>query len=1066
MASFMLFAMNSFGQGSTTSAMNGKIVSGGEALSGATVVAVHTPTGSQYGTITDEQGFFRIPNMNVGGPYKLTVSFVGYQSYVKDGIYLTLGQTYRVNADIKKSDVQLEDVVVTAYANDVFDGNKTGAETVVDERQINALPTVSRSMSDFVRLTPQASVDDAGGISIGGMNNRYNSISIDGAVNNDVFGLTSTGTNGGQTGGTPISLDAIKQFQVVLAPFDVRQGGFAGGGVNAVTRSGTNKFDGSAYYFMRNQNLAGLTPTDDETVERKKLAEYSAATYGARIGGPIIKDKLFFFVNAEIQRDETPQPFNFSDYEGDATQADLTALENKLSNEYGYDAGGYLNNAKKLNGEKFLARIDYNINQNHKLSLRHSYTNNESLSPSRSSNRSISYYNNGVYFPSVTNSSALELKSNWNTMSNDLIIGYTTVRDDRDPLGNNFPSLRIYDGSGTIYLGSEPYSTANQLDQNVLTITDNFSIYKGKHTITFGTHNEFTSVYNLFMRKNFGEYRYSSLADFMDNANTPAYQYERGYSLVDNVTGDGSAAAADFNMMQFGVYAQDEFQISDNFKFTYGVRIDLPVFPTNPKEDTYFNTTTIPLIEAEGYDLKGAKAGQMPKTQVMFAPRIGFNWDIKGDETSQLRGGFGIFTSRVPLVWPAGSYTNNGLTIGGVYHRSSWGTDIDFRPDWDNQYTNIDFGGTDVIPSGQMDLFAENFKLPQVLRASLAYDQKLPMGMIGTLEAMYTKTLNNVIYYNLNATKATGNITMGQDTRPYYGGGKVDGTYTRIMLGDNTSEGYAYDLTAQIQKPFDNGLTFSLAYTFGRSMALNDGTSSQNSSQWRYMEQVNGLNNLDLSYSDFDRGGRVMAYASYKIEYLNHAATTISLFYNGQAGSRYSYVYADRGNLNGSGESDNNLIWVPASASEVNLVDIGVTGDADYVSAAAQWTALEAYIDGDDYLSTRKGDYAERNGARGSFSNIFDLKLVQDIFVNAADRKQTLQFTFDIFNLGNMLNKDWGRRYYVSYDYVRLINFEGFEADGTTPQFTFETPKNIENIDDSGISSSRWQAQFGIRYIF
>lgn len=1060
-AAFMFFAaVAAFGQGTTTSGMNGKVTdTNGDPLPGATVIAVHTPTGSQFGGITDNKGFFRLPNMNVGGPYKVTVSFIGYQSFEKDDIYLTLGQTFKINVTLSESTTQLAEVAVVGSMSkeyDAFDGNRTGAETNISNEQINLMPTVNRDMTDYTRLTPQASVGGDGSISIAGINNRYNAISIDGAVNNDVFGLSATGTNGGQTGGSPVSMDAIEQFQVTIAPYDVRQSGFAGASINAVTRSGSNKFKGSAYYFMRNEGMAGLTPTDDETIERKKLDKFSSGTYGFRLGGPIIKNKLFFFTNLEIQREETPLGFDFNTYQGDSDRNTIDQVTAKLQS-FGYEPGPWETKTRTLNSDKFLLRLDWNINKHHKLMARHSYTNLEAVKASASSSRAIGYENNSQYFPSVTNSTSLELKSNYNNYSNNLILGFTSVRDDRDPYGANFPALRIYDGSATIYAGSEPYSTANKLDQDVLTITDNFSLYKGKHTLTFGLNVEYSNTYNLFMRKNFGEYRYSSVADFLTTGTTgevPAYQYERGYSLVDNITGDGSEAAAIFSMLQWGIYGQDEIQFNDNFKLTAGLRIDMPMFMKDPKEDTHFNEVTKPALEAAGWDMLGAQAGKMPASQLMFSPRVGFNWDLTGDASTQLRGGIGIFTSRLPLVWPGGSYTNNGITIGGVYHRSSWGTPIMFRPDWNNQYKASDFGGTDAPWGGQIDLFAQKFKFPQVFRVNLALDKKLFWGTILTLEGIYTKTLNNVLYYNMNISPDPDFTLTGADKRPHYDNSKIDGDYTRVMVGTNTNEGYTYNLTAQLQKPFSNGLTMSIAYTFGRAMALNDGTSSQNSSQWRYMEQVNGLNNLDLSYSDFDLGHRIVGFVSYRFEWLGHLGTTFSLFYNGQSGKRYSYVYDDYGNLNGNGESSNNLIFVPASSSDIEL-----TSD--------NWNELDDYLSADPYLSKRRGDYAERNGARTPFTNIFDFKVAQDIFMNIGETRHTLQITFDIFNIGNMLNKDWGRRYYVSNDAYRLIKFEGFQSDGTTPEFSFKKPNGDPwNIDDSGIQSSRWQAQLGFRYLF
>lgn len=1056
----------------TTSSMNGK-VSGpdGNALIGATVVAIHVPTGTQFGGISDDQGFFRLPNMDVGGPYTVKVTYVGFESWTIEGIYLTLGQAFQLNPSLKTTEVRLGEVAVVGRRGniDVFDGNRTGSETFVSLEKMDAMPTVGRDLTDFTRLTPQATIDDNQAISIAGVNNRFNSLTIDGGYQNDAFGLAASGVNGGQTGGTPISLDAIEQFQITLAPYDVRHSGFAGAGINAVTRRGTNEFSGSVYTFYRDQNLSGRTPTnrisgyEEMTKEeldeaRTQLADFTAMTTGFRLGGPIIQNKLHFFVNGEIQRDATPQPFSIDGYNGDATEADLNQLAEYVKTNFGYDPGPYDDFTRQLKSNKFLARLDWNLNEDHKLMLRHSYTQHESLSPYRASSSSMNFYNNGVYFPSVTNSTTLELKSNFDNMSNNLIAVFTTVRDDRDPMGTEgsyFPSVQIRNGSGTIYMGSEAYSTANELNQNIFTLTDNFSIYKGKHTITIGTSNEFAGVYNLFMRKNFGEYRFNSLDDFY--AGIP-YQYERGYSLVDDITGDGSAAAADFRMLQVGLYAQDEFQASDDFKLTFGLRADMPIFLTQPGEDTHFNETTIPMLEAAGWDMMGAKAGQMPKSQVLLSPRIGFNWDVKGDETTQLRGGVGIFTSRLPLVWPGGSYTNNGLTIGGVYVRSSWGYDIVFSGDWKDQYENTDFGMADAIPSGQMDLFSADFKFPQMFRANLGLDQKLAWGVIGTVDAIFTKTINNVLYYNVNVDPDPLYNLTGADNRPYYSADRIDDTYTRVILGTNTSEGYAYNFSAMLEKPFDNGFTANVAYSFGRSLAVNDATSSQNSSQWRYMESVNGLNNLDLSISDFDQAHRVTTFLSYRKEYFNHAATQISVFYNGASGRPFSYVYNDYGDVNGDSENSGNLIYVPASQDEINF--------ADAETADAQWAALNDFIENDPYLSTRRGQYAERNGARTPFSNMIDLKIAQDVFVTVADKRHKLQVTLDVFNLGNLINADWGRRWYVSNDAFYLIDFEGFADDGTTPEFSFEKPRNNWSADDSGLRSSRWMAQLGVRYTF
>ncbi len=1067
MMCMLAFSSLAFSQGVTTSAMNGKITDKeGSPLPGATIIAVHTPTGSEFGQVTDADGLFRISNMNVGGPYTVTVTFIGFDPIIRQGVFLDLGQVYRLNLSLAEDVVELEGVVVTAGA--IFDGNRTGASTVINKDAIATGPTVNRSLDDFTRLTPQASTA-RGGLSIAGINNRFNAIYIDGAVNNDVFGLASSGTNGGQVGISPISIDAIDQIQVVVAPYDITMGGFAGGGINAVTRSGSNKFEGSAYYFFRNETLAGQTPVDDEALERERLDPFTAQTYGFRIGGPIIKNKAFFFLNAELQNDQTPRPFDIGQYQGSSTAADLDGLSNFLQSEYGYDAGGYRDQMRTLQGTKIIARFDINLHKNHKLTLRHSFTKGVSTNPGGSSANTINFGNSGVFFPSVTNSSALELKSSFgNKMSNNLIIGYTHVKDDRDPVGQAFPYVRIDDGSGSIRLGSERFSTANFLEQKVFTITNNVNIYKGKHTFTVGTHLEFFDINNVFIRENFGAYRYGSLNEFMDNANNDFIDFDRSYSLVDNITGNGTAAAAQFRAMQLAFYAQDEIQATENFKLNIGIRVDIPVFTTAPASNQYFNETTIPMLEAAGYDLQGATVGSAPKPAIMFSPRAGFNWNVNGDDDIQIRGGLGIFTSRIPFVWPGGMYNNNGRTVGGIANA----TGGRFEPDPFNQPTS---GGDIPLPagdpgSGQIDLFAEDFKFPQLLRSSIAIDKQLPWGLVGTAEVIWSKTLNNVFYENLNLRPSTSNLTGTGDNRPIYDRrDEIDDTFTRVILGSNTSEGYTINVTGQLTKTFDRGFSGSVAYTYGDAHAVFEGTSSQNSSQWRGVYGVEGRNFAPNGRSDFSMGSRFIAYGSKRFEYLNSMATTISIFYNAQSGNPFTYVYNDRGALNNEDSRERNQLYIPTSSTDINLVDY-TDSDGGTVTAAQQWAALDSYITNDKYLNSRRGDYAEKNATRIPFMSILDLKIAQDFYIKSGDTKHTLQVTFDIFNFGNLLNKNWGRRYFSDFGTVQLIDFDGFQADGTTPEFTYNVDRDeladFITIDDAGVSSSRWQMQVGVRYSF
>ncbi len=1045
----------------------------GEGLPGATIQALHTPTGTTWGNVTDVDGYFRLSSVNVGGPYTITASFVGYETQEKNDVFLSLGQTFNANMTLSEGSTQLEEIVVSAAAGNIFDGNRTGASTFIGPEAINSLPNVGRSVGDFVRLTPQAKIEEGNDgleIQVGGMNNRYNAIYIDGAVNNDVFGLAASGTNGGQTGVTPISIDAIEQFVVNVAPFDVRQSGFAGGSISAVTRSGTNEFDASIYSFFRNESLAGKTPAEDDAtgVTREKLDEFTARTTGFRVGGPIIKNKLFFFASGEIQRDETPQPFDFANYDGDATLADIDLLVNELQTTYNYNPGSYANNTAFLDSDKFLVKFDWNASDKHKISIRHSFTKAENLEARSSSGSGIRFINGSEYFVSKTNSTALEIKSVLNNnMSNHFTLGTTIVRDDRDPFGDEFPAVFIDDGRGGFTFGAETFSTANLLDQDIITITNNFEYYKGKHTITVGGNLELYKTRNLFIPFNFGDYDWdrsspvngvSDLDDFLTGVN-PSFLI-RSYSLRDNVTGDESAAGITFSGSLLGLYVQDEIQVNDQLKVTVGVRGDINFFEDTP-ENTAFNSTTIPLLEAEGYDLGGAQTGQFIDPQFYISPRIGFNYDVLGDQTTQLRGGVGIFTSRIPLVWPGGAYNNNGINRGTYL---SFGSDP-FETNINNQPPGA-IDTSNPSPSGDIDLFVSDFKIPQVLKANLGVDQQLPLGLIGGVEFLFTKFINQVYYQNVNLRPSTENLEGTPDNRAIFDRrDEIDDTYGRIMLGSNDDQGYSYNITASVTKPMDNGFSGQLSYTFGDSWSIYDGTSSQNSSQWRGLHAINGRNFwTEPQRSDFAAGHRILANVSYRKEYAGFAATQISLIYEGQSGNLYSYIYGNGQNIINEDSRNRELVYIPASADEIVF-------DESNATAAEQWAQLDAFIESDDYLKEHRGEYAVRNSNRTPFEGVIDVKLIQDFYIELANGKRnTLQFTLDIFNFTNMINKDWGKRYNRQFGGYELLEFEGFAPGSNVPTYSF-SPFNgnkpyYGDLDDSGLLSSRWQMQFGVRYIF
>lgn len=1078
--SFFLFALLSlipilsFGQGVTTSTITGVVRDAqGQPLIGATVVALHVPSGTSYGAASDETGAYRIPNMRVGGPYTITASYIGYASSEVNNLTLRLGEAQRLDFTLSESSTELDEITVTASSSSA--GTNAGASTQISNDLIEIVPTLDNDIDDILKLTPQAQLY-GDGISFAGINNRFNAIYIDGAVNNDVFGLASSGTNGGQTGASPFSLDILDQLQVVLSPYDVTLGGFAGGGINAVTKSGTNTFKSTAYTYIRNQNLVAKTNqtyANRLDIEREKVDEFTQNTTGFSVGGPIKKDKAFFFTNVEIQNNEVPVPFDLANYTrtaGRYTESDLTRLRNHLINTYGYDPGTFGNTSDNLEGLKIFGKIDYNLNSNNRLTLRHQFTKAEQFDRYAGSSNTINFSNNGIYFPSTTNSTALELNTVFGTnASNNLILSFVTVRDDRDPLGGDFPYVYIEDVSGgLIRFGSEEFSTGNALDQDIFTITNNFKLYRGNHTFTIGTHNEFYSIYNLFIRQNYGTYRFASLDDFING--NPAKEYDRSFSLVDNLTGDGSKAASEFNAFQLGFYVQDEINVNSQLTVTAGLRLDIPVITDDPRIPADFNSTSLPLMQA-GYDIaKNTVGGKAPEGQLMFSPRVGFTYDMGKENKQVLRGGIGIFTSRIPFVWPGAMFNNNGVTIGGMNENQING-DIIFRPDVNNQYTT-----PPGSPSGQIDLFTKDFKYPQVLRGSLGFDFILPGDIEATVEALYTKTLNNILYTNINSKSDVAFTWTGTpDNRKVYTRSSYVGAYgSGVYLASNTSEGYGYNLTARFAKRFNFGLAATLAYSFGDSYSVSEGTSSQNSSQWRGQVSIDGRNNPVLGRSDFAQGHRVISSFSYKKNWSNKSnnATTFSLFMNGGNATPFSYIIAGSNgrNLNneaGSTSRNRSLIYIPENSSDINLVDYTAGGVT--VTAAQQWERLNAVIEDDRYLKNNRGGYAEKNGAWMPFATSFDLSIKQDFGFNVGGQSQRIQVSMDVINFANLINPNWGTVYTIPGDFNNyfLYQFEGYEADGTTPKFTFRgdgsTGKDRFNISNSG---SRWQMRFGVRYMF
>ena len=1161
----MLFtARLGWSQGATTAAMSGVITDKtGAGLPGATVIAVHTPTNTQYVTPTNSEGRFNIQNMRVGGPYTIKVTFVGYKDLVREGVSLSLGQNLRFDQQLNDSSTELTEVTVTGRQDPVINAGRTGAATTVQREQIERLPTLNRSFADFTRLTPQAN-----GQSFGGRSSSFNNVTIDGAVFNNAFGLS--GTVGGQTGAQPISIDAVEQIQVSLAPYDVRQGSFTGAGINAVTRSGSNKATGSVYFFNRNQRelFLGRKVGDQEV----PVPDFRLQNYGVRVGGPIIKDKLFFFLSAERERRTDPPSGNFVASNGDrpangtsvsqASELQLNTLSGFLQNQYGFTAGPYQGYNQRQNSDKITAKIDWNISQNHRLNVKYNLLRSVADVPPSSSGAIGS--RNGTQFGLPFQSAYYAINNNLDSyiaelnstfgsrFSNNLTAGYTAFRDFRESFSSPFPFVEIGNGTGLTgatgtqapnatytSFGFEPFTAGNILNTDTYQFGDNFTAYLGKHSVTVGTYNEHYRFKNGFAPNFNSTYRFNSLEDFYNN-NGFAYDRNSGgltplaagttrvvpaqFLLQYGANSTGELPFASINATQLGLYVQDEYSPLANLRITAGIRGDLPIISSDVAQNYAVSGGIDPATQVSyaGLSFRNGvriNTGELPQRKVLFSPRVGFNWDVNDDKKTQLRGGTGIFTGRVPFVWISNQASNNGVLFGSVFaNNAATGINTYNRFNPDTRYYVPGSGGPIAGPANanttyNLAVTDRNFQFPQVWRTNLAIDQELPGGIVATLEGFFTRDLNAVYLENVNLPGSEANPInrpSGPDQRPIfytfgapqtganaglvtltannriYGavpsaqGGNTPGrpNITDAILLKNTNKGYSYAATAQLQKSFNNGLFASLAYTYTDSRSVNDGGSIAQS-QWRD-RQVSGDPNANvLSYSQFLQKHRVVAVASYRREYIGHLGTTLSAFYVGAPQGRFSYVYA--GDMNGDGAGGNNdLVYIPRNRSEINLRDITFTpaqGGGVY-SADQQYADLNAYINQDKYLNSRRGEYAERNGGEFPWLHQVDMKLLQDLFVDMGKNRNTLQLSVDIFNVGNLLNSNWGT--VKATNRTNLLSFSGYNVQGqpvfTYPYLTNQSAANGVTTPGVPLSStfrdnvtaigSRWQAQVGVRYIF
>jgi hypothetical protein len=1077
---FVLYCPCCFSQ-ETNSNASGRVYSNdNEKIAGVTITVIHQPTQNKYVSATGDDGYFHFFNLKPGGPYSVILSSTGFETLIKNNLSLHLGIEKFVfnNAEVveyflQKKNMLLDDVVIKATNGK----SKTGIETSISNVALQSVPSVSRNFQDLLRLVPQAKVTAEGSISLAGQNNRFNAFFIDGANNNDISGLAVSGMNGGQTGSPPISIDAIEEISVLLAPYDPQHGNFTGGIINAITRSGSNDTKSSAWYYFRNQNLAGRSPTplnkpgEPGQFFRPRLSRFLNQTFGIWNSGALIKNKLFYFALIERQSEVKPQPYNMSDYRGNSNQEQLQALYDYVKSNYQYDAGTVLETKDELEATRMNVKLDWNVSLKNKFMMSYRFNRAErNFHPRPGSNTTIVFANSGVIIPATTHSVTFEWKRFLNgNKNNRLLLTFTNQADERKWLGQPFPSVIIADGNGSIGLGSEPNTGITKFNARDFTVFNVFTWVKKRQIFTAGTDINYTIHNRKLVGNYFGGYQFQSVDHFLDGS---PFRHTRGFYLSDDYEKTGA-----FQLLRNAFFVSDKINVSSNFSLSAGVRFEMNAILSKPERDNFFNDSAASIISAY-YSLDEAMTGRVMKPQWNVSPRISADYNIKSVKVA-LKAGAGIFSGHTLNAW-----TNEVFNsfIGNIdINPELYG--LGFNPKAYNQPTPQSLK---VDPSnfrGFLYLQAKHFKNPSVFRSSFAVEKRWK-GWLFSIEAIFTKNINEVVFRNVNIIPPNKTSTA-PDIRNIYSTGPtpprialrdsalINNPYSGIYLLTNNKnkKGGARSLTFIVQKMIGN-FSVNGSYTYGRSRLLFEVTGAQTliASQWRNMETVDGRNYPGLSTSDNDLGHRVTAWLSQKISYRrNKISTSISVFYNGQSGLPYSYVY-NRSMINDNGVIGENfdLIYIP-TVSDLRAMDFApiTSGGQITYSAQQQKDLLNSFIGSDKYLRSHRGRFAERNAARLPFTHIIDLKLQQDFEVKMGNKNVRFTVSYDVFNFTNLLNRKWGRIYFLNNDSYPLITFAGWASPTSLiPQYQFKPfngkPYSLQTSSLPG-NSARWISQLGAK---
>jgi hypothetical protein len=1000
-------------------------------LPGVAVEAIHVPTGTRYAAVTSASGQFSILNVRVGGPYTVAAKITGFRPETFKDITIALGEKRFLTFELDIESVK-ESVSVTAEAEPLISPSRMGSSQSVSDAEIKTLPTINRQFQDFARTNPYVNVQPSDqtqtSISIAGMNNRYNTIQIDGAVNNDLFGLAATGTPGGQTNTQPISLDTIQELQVAVSPYDIKQSGFTGGAINAITRSGTNDFHGSVYGSKRNESyISSKVPQADGVALNKPLATFNSDQLGARVGGPIMKDTLFFFASGE--RNKLSQPTGTSADGSTANTyrdpAGAAQFQSVLTTKYGYNPGGLGDYNQRTNSyPMLLGKLDFNATSSDQISFRYNYV--DALSDTLGQSRSTSAYTfetAGYTITNKTNSGVLQADSVFGANSfNQGRVGYETISDFRAvPVA--FPSVYICNspntsctGGGTYALvaGTERSSGANSLDQKILEVTDDFTLIKGNHTITLGSHNEFFKFDNLFVQDVYGTYFFNTIAD-LNAGNAARYQVQFGTP--------GFNPASQFGAQQWGLYVGDQWRVNNTLTLSLGIRGDLPRLTDRP--------TYNPLVQSTF----GVDTSNVPNNQLILSPRLGFNWNPNESTRDQVRGGIGVFAGRTPFVWISNNYGNTGI---GITNLSA--TNVTFNPDPNNPPKNFP-PGTSAITVNGVD---PSFKFPKVLRSTLGYDRELPFGIRGSVEAMYTKTLEDVFYYDINRVPSGTTTFYGA---PIYQ--KSSASFNDMILLSNTTKGEQQNLVVQLDKRFPFGLYFMGSYAYMNAKSAFEATSSVAYSNWQFQTGNGDIYSQQLTRSFFDVPNRfnLVVSQAFKTGPLNH---NVGLVYFAQSGQPYSMLMG--GDPNKDGASGNDQLFVPQNYSDIVWKGAGAPTE-DQWNTFLSTTGLDKY----------RGQVAPRNALDAPWIHSLDFHYDVTLPISVVQ----VQLTFDVLNLINLLDSNTGLLRYVSFQTYTPLTYSGIDAATGKPIYTVNANALAEGKQYSTNDlRSRYQLKWGARVSF